>query len=137
MRIEHHMTLQQDAWNHFAHSLAHPDLSIQRKANDYFEEIERTIIITREPDKISVQTHNLDEHAILAALLGKNKSDHLVKQHVETYDILINTLFNYNIISSFLDQTATEDCYHKVLSEANSRSTYSTANIAHCSAQAA
>lgn len=137
MRIEHHMTLQQDAWVHFAHSLAHPDLSIQRKANDYFAEIEQNLVVTREPNRISVHSHNLDEEAILAALLGDNQHDNVAGKPVETYNILINTFLNYNVISSFYDRTATEDCYHQILAEDNRRSSYSTANMVPCSAQAA
>ena len=137
MRIEHHMTLQQDAWVHFAHSLAHPDLSIQRKANDYFAEIEQNLVVTREPNRISVHSHNLDEEAILAALLGDNQHDNAAGKPVETYNILINTFLNYNVISSFYDRTATEDCYHQILAEDNRRSSYSTANMVPCSAQAA
>lgn len=137
MRIEHRMTLQQDAWVHFAHSLAHPDLSIQRKANDYFAEIEQNLVITRDSNQISVHSHNLDEEAILAALLGENRHDYVASKSAETYNILINTFLNYNVISSFYDRTATEDCYHQILAEDNRRSTYSTANMVPCSAQAA
>lgn len=114
MRIVHQMNLPQSTWDDFINSLTHYDAIKQAKVNAFLKEIDQNISITREPNKIIIESQRLDECAILSALQTSNQSNSATVCS-DFYDIQVNGFFDFDAFDGFVNQIAREDFYQTLL----------------------
>ena len=129
MRISHQISLPVDVWNDFVYHLNHCNQSRRQKINAFFTDIEQNLTIRREATQILVESSNLDEAAILAALLADD-NQHIEQRHlIEAFDTINGGLFDFGKNITAIHQAASEDSYNHLLTAKKTRNTgYSTEN---------
>lgn len=142
MNIAHEIILTRESWEDLNTRLSHYDSDNQRKVNAFLSSIEQDIIVTHKADRILVETANLDENAILAALLkgqitSSEQSSNDSKYNT-TYDVQVDNFWAFDSIFSFVGHIASEDFYlNQLLATSIEQEEYSTTEIIDCAKDAA
>ena len=128
MHTSHQISLPADVWSDFVLNLNHCDQSRRQKRNAFFAEIEQNISVRHEAQQIIIESSNLDEDAILAALLDDG-NQHIEQRHlIEAFDTIAEDLLVFGDIITTFQQKASEDCYHHLLTTRKPVTGYTTEN---------
>lgn len=69
MRKNNNLVLPRDVWDDFSYRLAHTDISVPRGIDTFLAEAQK-LNIRREGADVIVESKDIDEDAIIAALLA-------------------------------------------------------------------
>lgn len=128
MHTSHQISLPADVWSDFVLNLNHCDQSRRQKRNAFFAEIEQSISVRHEAQQIIIESCNLDEDAILAALLDDG-NQHIEQRHlIEAFDTIAEDLLGFGDIITAFQQKASEDRYHHLLTTRKPVAGYATEN---------
>lgn len=117
MRRSHQISLPADVWNNFVYGLNNCNQSQRKKMNAFFAEIEQNLAVQYEAHQIVVESSNLDEDAILAAMSSDNAQYVSQNHSIETFYTITESPFVLDNILTVMCQEASEDCYHRLLTE--------------------
>ena len=133
MRTVHQINLSSHIWNNLLNRLTHCNTVTQANINAFFKEIDEDICITHDANRTVVESHGLNETAILRALQQSTPHTNFSDVLSETYDIQVNEYIDFDEIFDFSEQIAQEDFYQNciLLSKYDSPE-YTTGNMDNC-----
>lgn len=129
MHINHQINLASEVWSNFVYQLSHCDSTRREKIDAFFAEIDQNITVRHRTHQIIVESSQLDENAILAALLDDKQ--HSTKYHlIEVFDIISEDLLDFGEPIIPVHPIASEDRYqHLLATRKAATSVYMTEHI--------
>ena len=115
MNHPYQINLAQPEWETLIQSLTQIDNNRQNRINAFFNSINQEITISREDNRVVIQSDLLDETAILAALCTPDAEKQMVGENSYCYRIVCNSVLDEHDNYQATNDPAEYDGYRELL----------------------